>query len=93
MVSGEGTIAKGICITKPIRSNVLVKFIKENDGLFVSVDEITIIHGFEQLAKMGFYVEPTSAVVYAALEQVVGKVPEPIVLILTGSGLKTSEVP
>ena len=91
-VSKVGTIAEGICINQPIRRDVLVEFIKENDGLFVAVDEKSIIHGFEQLARIGLYVEPTSAVVYAALQQVVGKVPEPIVLVLTGSGLKTSLV-
>jgi threonine synthase len=92
IVSEEKTVAEGICINTPIRSDVLLEFIEENNGLFVSVDENRIINGYEQLARLGFYVEPTSAVVYAALEQVVGNVPEPIVLILTGSGLKTSVV-
>jgi len=91
-VSEEDTIAEGICIDKPIRSEILVKFIKENGGLFIAVEEKSIIHGFKQLARKGFYVELTSAVVYGALKHVVGKVPEPIVLVLTGSGLKTSMV-
>jgi len=34
------------------------------------------------------YVEPTSALVWAALERLYGKLPEPIVLVITGSGLK-----
>ena len=92
VVSEEETIAEGICINNPIRSDVLLDFIEDNNGLFVTVDENSIIYGYEQLAKLGFFVEPTSAVVYAALKQVVGKVPEPIVLVLTGSGLKTSVV-
>ena len=92
MISIEKTVAEGICINNPIRSDVLLEFIEENNGLFVAVDENRILNGYKQLSRIGFYVEPTSAVVYAALEQVVGKVPEPIVLILTGSGLKTSGV-
>lgn len=92
MKSIEKTVAEGICINNPIRSDVILEFIEENNGLFVAVDENRILNGYKQLARLGFYVEPTSAVVYAALEQVVGKVPEPIVLILTGSGLKTTGV-
>ena len=89
VVPEEKTIAEGICINNPIRKNVLLEFIEENNGLFVAVDENSIIYGYGQLAKLGFFVEPTSAVVFAALKQVVGKVPEPVILVLTGSGLKT----
>jgi threonine synthase len=42
------------------------------------------------LARRGFYVEPTSAIVWNALAQVVGRVPEPLVVILTGCGLKST---
>ena len=52
------------------------------------VDEDHILEGYKKLARIGVYVEPTSAIVYAALEQIVETVPEPVVLILTGSGLK-----
>jgi len=45
--------------------------------------------GRAELARRGLYVEPTSAVVWSGLAQVAGKVPEPIVVVLTGSGLKT----
>jgi threonine synthase len=40
------------------------------------------------LASLGLYVEPTSAIVWAALSRLVDKLPDPIVVILTGSGLK-----
>jgi threonine synthase len=55
---------------------------------FIAVEEERIIPSRDRLARMGFYVEPTSAVVWDALDQVMGEVPEPIVLILSGSGLK-----
>ena len=86
------TIAEGIRIDEPIRADTILDFIDDNDGLFVSVDEESIIKGYEELAKLGYFVEPTSAVVHAALDQLIGKVPEPIVLVLTGSGLKAQRI-
>jgi threonine synthase len=40
---------------------------------------------------MGFYVEPTSAVVLAAIKQAAVRLPEPVVVVLTGSGLKSTK--
>jgi len=56
--------------------------------MFVAVDEEDILAGRDELARQGFYVENTSAVVWKAVQAISGKVPEPIVAILTGSGLK-----
>jgi threonine synthase len=39
---------------------------------------------------LGFYVEPTSAIVWNALEQIAAELPDPVVVALTGSGLKVS---
>jgi threonine synthase len=52
------------------------------------VDEADILAGRDELARQGFYVENTSAVVWKAIQAISGKVPEPIVAVLTGSGLK-----
>jgi threonine synthase len=41
-----------------------------------------------ELAGMGFYVEPTSALTWCALQECPGKIQGPIVLIISGSGLK-----
>jgi threonine synthase len=54
----------------------------------LAVDEEDILAGRKSMAEMGFYVEPTSAVVWGALEQISGQAIEPVVLVLTGSGLK-----
>jgi threonine synthase len=53
-----------------------------------AVDEKDILPARNALAKLGLYVEPTSAIAWAALLQVMDKLPDPIVVILTGSGLK-----
>ena len=88
IVSESETIAEGIRIKKPIRANILLDFININDGLILATDDESIVESYRKLAKLGIFVEPTSAVVHAGLKQIIGDVPEPIVLVLTGSGLK-----
>jgi len=84
------TIAEGIRVRHPLRKESLLEMVRSTNGYFVAVEEDAILKGWEALAHRGFLVEPTSAIVWNALEQVVGTVPEPIVLILTGSGLKAT---
>jgi threonine synthase len=55
---------------------------------YVAIPEEDILPACQALAQRGFYVEPTSALVWAAWERLRGKIPQPVVLILTGSGLK-----
>jgi threonine synthase len=57
-------------------------------GTICVTEESQILPGLYALAKRGFYVEPTTAIVWDALLQILGKFPEPIVVLLTGSGLK-----
>jgi threonine synthase len=57
---------------------------------FVAVDEIDILRGRDELAKRGLYVEPTSAITWSALEQVCERLPDPVAVVLTGSGYKYS---
>ncbi len=82
------TVAGGIRVQKPTRGKQLLELARSNQIRFIVVEEEKILPGRDRLARLGFYIEPTSAVVWDALEQVIGDVPEPIVLILSGSGLK-----
>jgi len=88
VMEGE-TLAEGIRIINPIHGDVLFHLVEEIGGNFISVDEEQILPGRDQLARLGFYVEPTSAVVWQALEQILGSMPDPVVVILTGSGFKS----
>jgi threonine synthase len=56
-----------------------------------AVAEEEIIPCCNALARLGFYVEPTSAIVLSALENTVRNLPDPVVVILTGSGLKYAQ--
>jgi threonine synthase len=60
-------------------------------GRFIAVAEEEILPGRDQLAHLGFYVEPTSAIAWSALTQITGHLPEPIAVVLTGSGFKSQE--
>jgi len=82
------TIAEGVRIKNPYRSKALLQIVRTTSGRFVAVDEVTILPGQQQLAQLGLYVEPTSAIVWNGLIQVMESVPDPVVVILTGSGLK-----
>ncbi len=87
VVEGE-TIAEGARVLQPMRGDELLKAVEASGGKFLAVNEEQIQPARDSLAKAGLFVEPTSAIVWAALQEVAEELPEPIVLILSGSGLK-----
>jgi threonine synthase len=84
----SSTIAEGVSTRWPVRAKTVVEITRRSGGRFVSVDEAFILSGRDALAHLGFYVEPTSALVWHALEKSISILPDPIVVLLTGSGLK-----
>jgi threonine synthase len=87
VIEGQ-TVAEGIRIRMPLRAGALLQIAELGHGEFVAVDETDILPGRDQLARRGLYVEPTSATVWNALEQTLPGLPDPVVVLLTGSGLK-----
>jgi threonine synthase len=89
--STEGvTLAEGVRVSIPLRGDAVLEAVESSGGQFIAVDEEEILVGRDHLARQGFYVEPTSAIVWNALAQVGGHVPEPVVVMLTGCGLKST---
>jgi threonine synthase len=86
-VEGD-TIAEGIRVSTPVRSKEILEFIDHYGGFLAAVDEDKILYGRDELALRGFYVETTSAVVWHILVTYGSSLLDPIVVILTGSGLK-----
>lgn len=82
------TAAEGVRVRRPVRAEAILSMLEFMPGCIAAVEEDEIMPACSELARMGFHVEPTSALVWAALKQVFKKVPGPIVLILSGSGLK-----
>lgn len=82
------TLAEGIRILRPVRGDAVLAAVERSQGGFVAVEEPQIAEGAVELARRGFLVEPTSAVVWAALQFVLDELPDPVVAVLTGSGFK-----
>jgi threonine synthase len=82
------TIAEGIRVKRPVRVKTILTALEDSQGFIVVVDEEDILPARDELAKRGFYVEPTSAVVWPALLKSKKSLNHPIVIVLTGSGLK-----
>jgi threonine synthase len=82
------TLAEGVRIKHPLRGDAVLQMVADSGGTFVAVDEEEILPGRDELARRGLYVEPTSAITWSALAAVAGHLPDPIAVILTGSGFK-----
>lgn len=90
-IDPERTRAEGIAIPEPTRGTEILRAVRDSGGRMVTVGEEEIETAHRLLGRKGFLVEPTSAAALAAatgtatasLEE------DPVVVILTGSGLKT----
>jgi threonine synthase len=87
-ISEGETLAEGIRISHPLRGDAVLQAVAKSQGAFLAVDEVEILLGRDELALQGFYVEPTSAVIWPALLQLPDGIPDPVVAVLTGSGFK-----
>ena len=87
VTEGE-TVAEGVRVRSPLRAEAVVKIMGESGGRFTTIDEAFILPGRDAMAHLGFYVEPTSALVWEALHETISELSDPVVAILTGSGYK-----
>ena len=88
--SSGATRAEGVAITKPVRGKRILQALTETNGQTLVVDEEEIESAHQFSARLGFFIEPTSALVFAGLVQIHEQIEkdEVVVLSLTGSGLK-----
>jgi threonine synthase len=90
---GTNTLADGIQIDAPARSDQLLDAINATNGDAIAVSEADVRQALQELREAGFDVEPTSAVGPAALRgyRDRGRLDSgsDVVVALTGSGLKT----
>lgn len=85
----EPTAAEGVRVPRPARAAEVLGAIRGSGGEVVAVEEERILPARECLAGMGFFVEPTCALVLDAFLQHGTGWPGPVTAILTGSGLKS----
>ena len=89
------TVAEGIASSQPTRLREVLRAVRGSGGAIAAVSEEEIVAALRTLARMGLYVEPTCAAAAAGLTQWLAsgtiRRDETTVLVLTGSGLKSSE--
>jgi threonine synthase len=88
------TIAEGTAIAHPLRLKAMIHALKDSGGASIAVTEDEIIAALRRLARLGLFVEPTSASVAAAFtrltESGVIKGSESTVMLISGTGIKTA---
>ncbi len=93
-VEAGQTVAEGIVIADPVRGTEMLAALRESGGGAMAVDDSETVSALDRLARMGLFVEPTSAAVGAGLTRLLAtgaiRPGESVVVILTGSGLKAA---
>jgi threonine synthase len=88
------TVAEGTAIKRPIRLREMLQALRESKGGTTAVSESEIIEASLALARNGIYVEPTCAHAAAGFAKLIedGSIAaaEDTIVILTGTGLKTT---
>lgn len=88
------TLAEGAAIAQPPRLSEMIQALRESNGGTVAVTEDELAVARDALARQGLFVEPTSALAAAAQTLLLAdgtiRPEQTTVILLTGSGLKTS---
>jgi threonine synthase len=91
------SIADALVSTNPPLLDLMTKEVRETHGDVELVDENEILSAFTELARKGFFIEPSSAVAYAAYEKHLKNretsKADKVLVVLTGHGLKTTLQP
>lgn len=87
------TVAEGISLYRPGKMNEAAAMIRESGGDMVSVTEREIVDALREAVRKGFFIEPTSATAFAAVNRLAreGTVRDgqTTVVVVSGNGLKT----
>jgi threonine synthase len=88
------SVADALVSSSPPLLDLMVKHLRNAEGDAVMVEEDETRRAFKHLARRGFFVEPSSAVAFAGYKKQVEEgdlsTSEDVVIVLTGTGLKTS---
>jgi threonine synthase len=91
------THAIGILVAKPLQRDLALKAIRQSNGMAVSISDEEIFQAERQIAKLeGLFAEPASSGTIAVAKElrsqgVIGR-NESVVCLITGSGLKATDV-
>lgn len=86
------TIAEGIRISHPPRGRQVLQAIRDSGGTALTVTDREVIRAQRAMARLGLFIEPTSAVAIAGLRKLDKMLESDTVNVvpLTGSGLKSA---
>ena len=94
-VASKGTMAEGVACPRPVRGPQVMQALRGSQGEAVEVSEAEIGAACRDLARLGFFVEPSGAVAAAGLRSLAERGAWPAgqtaVVVLSGSGLKTPD--
>jgi threonine synthase len=82
------TLAEGVKVLRPVRMAALLEALDPERDQVLAFGEEQIRAARQDMALRGMDVEPTSALTWCGLVESGMKLPEPIILVLSGSGLK-----
>jgi threonine synthase len=90
------TVAHAISNPAPPGGNLVLKLLRESEGMVMAVADSEILAAQRELAELeGIFADPASATVLAALIKLVRRkrlnLRDEVVLVITGSGLKSME--
>lgn len=90
-VAEQPTIADGIVVSQPVRGPEILRALRQTGGLALRVDDAALQTAQAVLHQRGLLVEPTSAAAAVVLPTVHAHAGSgaAVVMVLTGSGLKT----
>jgi threonine synthase len=96
-ISKPSTHALAILVAEPLQGEFAMKAIKESNGLAITVSDSEIFAAELQIAKLeGMFAEPASSAAIAALKKLTQDrridQNESVVCLITGSGLKATDV-
>ena len=89
-VTASETLAEGVKVTSPIRGKAILSRLLTGKGKMMAIHEKEIRDAYIELAQIGVYCEPTSALAWAAAKTVSQTRLSPTVAIITGSGYKSN---
>jgi len=91
------THALGIFVRDPVNGGKALRAIKDSGGAAVTVDDSEIFAAEQEIARLeGIFAEPSSSAAFAALKKLLNQDvvdgDESVVCLITGSGLKATDV-
>jgi len=84
------TLAEGVRVTKPARAQPILERLHGGRCKVMAIAEDDLRMAWKESARAGFFMEPTSALVWAAAINNYADFKSPIVAVITGSGYKSS---